>query len=128
MAKYSRKALVRLVADNIDSPDIADRLAGFLIDNNRVSELDSILRDVIELRASERGIVEIDITSAFEIDKTTEGLIKNKVKQVYPQTEKVIMHKSINKNLIGGVDIKFANANLDLTIKNKLNKLREAIA
>jgi ATP synthase F1 delta subunit len=128
MAKYSRKALVRLVADNIDSSDIADKLAGFLIDNNRVSELDSILRDVMELRASEKGIVEIEVSSAFELDKSTEESIKNKVNQIYPKSEKVIMHKKINKDLIGGADIKFANANLDLTIKNKLNKLREAIA
>ena len=128
MAKYSRKALVQHVSDNIDSSDIANQLAAFLIDNNRVSKLDSILRDAMELRASENGIVEVNVSSAFELDKTSEESIKSKVKEVYPNTEKVIMHKKLDKALIGGADIQFANADLDLTIKNKLNKLREAIA
>ncbi len=128
MAKYSRKALVQHVSNNIDSPDIANQLAAFLIDNNRVSELDSILRDVMELRAVQNGIVELNVTSAFELDKSSEDSIKAKVKEIYPKSETVVMHKKLDKTLIGGADIKFANANLDLTIKNKLNKLREAIA
>lgn len=127
MSKYSRKSLVRYIANNLDSPDLASHIAGFLIDNSKVDDLDSILRDVIDYRARESGIVELTAKTARAIDQSSRSQIESRVKQVYPNANQFVIHEEIDPSLIGGVDIQFANADLDLTVRNKLNRLKEAV-
>lgn len=127
MAKFSRSSLVKYVVDNMSEPDIAEKVAGFLIDNGKVSELDSILRDVMELQATSKGVVELSVKSAFELDEQSKESIRVRAKQLYPNAKSVVIHEVIDKSLIGGADIQFANANLDLTVRAKLNRLKEAV-
>ena len=49
-----------------DSQKLAVGIAAYLLSENRVNELDSILRDVIEYRA-EHGVVEVQAVSAHEL-------------------------------------------------------------
>lgn len=129
MAKFSRNDLAQYIADNIDDTDsIANKVAGFLIDNNKTSELGSIMRDVTSLRASEKGVVELTATSAFALDSEAQLMIEKLTEEHFKNVKKIIIHEVIDKSVIGGVNIDFANANLDLTIRAKLNKLREAVA
>ena len=129
MAKFSRNDLAQYIADNIDDTDsVANKVAGFLIDNNKTSELGSIMRDVTSLRASEKGVVELTATSAFALDSEAKLMIEKLTEEHFKNVKKIIIHEVIDKSVIGGVNIDFANANLDLTIRAKLNKLREAVA
>lgn len=129
MAKFSRNDLVQYIADNIhDDKALADKIAGFLIDSGKVSELGSIMRDVIDIRARKQGVVELTASSAFPLDESAKNQIENLVKQRFSGVNSVIIHENIDRTLIGGVNLDFANANLDLTIRAKLNKLRSAVA
>jgi F-type H+-transporting ATPase subunit delta len=129
MAKFSRKDLAQYIAENLDNNEaLAEKIAGFLIDHGKVSELGSIMRDVINVRAQVLGVVELTATSAFPLDNTAKNQIENLVKERFSGVSKIIIHEKIDKTLLGGVDLDFANANLDLTIRAKLNKLRSAVA
>lgn len=129
MAKFSRKDLAQYIAENLDNNDaLAEKIAGFLIDHGKVSELGSIMRDVIDVRAQVLGVVELTATSAFPLDNTAKNQIENLVKERFSGVSEIIIHEKIDKTLLGGVDLDFANANLDLTIRAKLNKLRSAVA
>ena len=128
MAKFSRSSLTNYIVDNLDSADISSKVAAFLIDNGKTSDLDSILRDVTEAQAVKNGIVELTARSAFPLDAGTKESINDLVRAQYQGVKQIIIHEVIDKSAIGGVNLEFANANLDLTIRTKLNKLREAIA
>lgn len=128
MARFSRVSLTDYIVDNLGSADISDKVAAFLIDNGKTSDLDSILRDVTEAQAVKKGVVELTARSAFPLDTESKKSIHEVVKGKYPSVKEIIIHEVIDKSAIGGVNLEFANANLDLTIRTKLNKLREAIA
>lgn len=128
MAKFSRASLTDYIVDNLGSADLSDKVAAFLIDNDKTSDLDSILRDVSEAQAVKKGIVELTARSAFPLDASTKESINDVVRKQNPNVKNIIIHQVIDKSAIGGVNLEFANANLDLTIRTKLNKLREAIA
>lgn len=128
MAKFSRASLTDYIVDNLGSVDISSKVAAFLIDNSKTSDLDSILRDVTQARAVKNGIVELTARSAFPLDANTKESINGVVRRQYQGVKKIIIHEVIDTTAIGGVNVEFANANLDLTIRTKLNKLREAIA
>lgn len=128
MAKISRTNLANYVAEHIDENNLAEKIAAFLIENNKTSELGSIMRDVTDLRSSKLGVVELTARSAFPLSAVSKYEIETVVKNNFKDVRQIIIHEVADKSVIGGVNLDFANANLDLTVRNKLNKLREAVA
>ena len=126
---FSRNALAKYIAlSSKPETELAEEVAAFLIDNGKTSDLDSLMRDVVEIRSTNQGLVEITATSAFPASTSVKSDIEALVKKRYPNVSRVIIHEVIDKAVIGGVQVQFANASLDLTVKSKLHKLRESIA
>lgn len=126
--KYSRKALANYIAASTEtSEQLAETVAAFLIDHGSTSDLDSLMRDVMEVRGRKDGIVELTARSANPITQAIRSEIETIAKSLYPAAREVVIHEEYDKSVIGGARLQFANASLDLTIQSKLNKLREAI-
>lgn len=129
--KYSQADVANHIAsqlsEDIDEQDLAISVASYLIDEGKTASLDSLLRDVMELRAK-NGIVELTARSAFAIAPEQKVMIQKVAKNQYPGAHKVIIHEILDPTVIGGVSLSLANSSLDMTIKSKLNHLREAIA
>ncbi len=126
--QFSRKALADYIAQS-DMPEaqLAQEVAAFLMDAGKVSDLDSLMRDVIEIRGRQNGVVELTASSAHELTPAVRSEIEAIAKKLYPGASKVTIHEVHDAALIGGVRLQFANASLDLSVQSKLNKLREAI-
>lgn len=107
---------------------VANQVAALLIDSGQTAELNSLLRDVQEIRASRSGIVEVTASSAHPLTDEQRKEIEQTTKKYYPNTKKVIVHHQQNQEVVGGVSLSFANASLDLTIRAKLNQLRTLTA
>lgn len=129
--KTSRVKVAGFIADRTLSGGINDKLArevaAYLLVNNRVSDLDSILRDVQQDWA-DNGYVEVVATSSHPFTDEVRMLIENEVKRVYPSAKKIIITPVYDQEIIGGVRLNFASRQLDLTIKTKLNKFRQLAA
>lgn len=126
--RFSRTALADYIASSSDAEDqLARETAAFLIDNGATNELSSLMRDAMEIRAQNSGVVELTASSAFPITSEIEDQIKNVGRKLYPGASRFVIHRHIDKEVIGGVRLQFANASLDLTIESKLHKLRKAI-
>lgn len=126
-SKLAKEIIVRL--DKGEAPeDISKAVAGYLIESNKTSEVNSLIRDCIDLRAKNKGIVELDATTAFPISAEQEDQIKKLAKSIFDNVDQVIIHKTIDKKVIGGINLSFANQNLDLTVRAKLNKLRALVS
>lgn len=89
----------------------------------------SILLDVIEefsaLRDERRGIVNVDVTSAIELDdeqskKLIDGLAGYTGKKVRAKL-------SLDKALIGGATVKIGDTILDNSVRHQLEMLNEAL-
>ena len=125
---YSRTKLARYIVDHIDTPDVAEKIAAFLIQSGKTADLDSLMREVQELRAVEGGVVELTARTAYPLGADEKAQIEAVIGKQYPKTREVIMHEVHDASVVGGASLSLAQASLDVTIKNKLNRLRESIS
>ncbi len=128
---YSRSKLVSYIVDSlesgVDATKLSQSVASYLLDAGKAADLDSVMRDVQEQRALKSGIVEVDVRTAHELDKEQISLIEKVSKQQYPKASKVVLNKIHDESVVGGANLSFANANFDVTVRGKLNRLREGI-
>ena len=80
MSRASRSQLARVLADRFatakDVPALEHAIAEYLLREKRVGELDSLLRDIAQIRADE-GYVEADVVSAFPLTDAAEADAKD---------------------------------------------------
>jgi len=129
--KQSRTKLAKAVADrslkNGSSPKLSQEVAAYLLDEGRVDELDSLLRDV-EAEWAAAGYVEVLAYSAHELDTQVRSEIEREAKKFYPAAKKVIITSIHDPEVIGGVRLTIADNQLDLSIEAKLNKFKQLTA
>jgi F0F1-type ATP synthase delta subunit len=129
--KVSRTKLASILAPKVrsasSSKQVAKTIAAFLIDQAKVSELASLLRDIQEDWAQD-GYVNLVATSAFPLSAAVKQDITNQVHSIYPKLKKVVIDERIDPTILSGVKLELANYRLDLSAETKLDKLRQMTA
>ncbi|HEX8182215.1 MAG TPA: F0F1 ATP synthase subunit delta [Candidatus Saccharimonadales bacterium] len=121
------RALAKQSLTVSDFDSFSSEIAAYLLSERRVGELDSIMRDIMQYRA-DHGIVEVSTIGAYELDDAVRADITNEVQALYPDAEQVIISHRIDTSVVGGVRLEFANQQLDLSVRNKLNRLKQLTA
>jgi F0F1-type ATP synthase delta subunit len=106
------------------SKKYAKEVAAYLLEEGRVSELDSVLRDV-QADWAEAGYVEVLAASAHELTAAIRADIQKQVKRLYPAAKQIIVTEVHDPEVIGGVRLSLANRQLDLSVEAKLNKFKQ---
>lgn len=123
----ARSDIARVIAERTlhvkDLELLNKTIAGFLLEQHRVEELDSIMRDVMKYRA-ENGYVEATVISAYPLNDEVRSEIRRLIQQEFPKATSYILNEKIDENVIGGLRIEFAGEELDLTVKAKLNTFK----
>jgi F-type H+-transporting ATPase subunit delta len=127
--KIPRRQITPVLADlTLKSGASAKRLsrdvAAYLLDEGRTGELDSLMRDVIAYRA-QKGIVEVTAVSAYELSEITKRDITKLVREQFPAVKQIILNQRIDADVVGGMRLELVDEQVDLTIRNKLNRLKE---
>jgi F0F1-type ATP synthase delta subunit len=129
--KQSRTKIAKAVAErtlkNGISAGLSKEIAAYLMDEGRISELDSLLRDV-EADWASAGYVEVLAYSAHELDAEVRKEIDREARNLYPAAKKIIVTHVHDPEIIGGVKLMIANNQLDLSIEAKLNKFKQLTA
>jgi len=128
--KTPRNELVPILAKlsaKMPAKKFAKEVAGYLLDENRTGELDSLARDLVSYRA-DNGIVEVTAVSAHELNASALKEVKQKVKQLYPSARQVFINQRLDAEQIGGVRLEFPDRQLDLSLRSKLNKFKQLTA
>jgi F0F1-type ATP synthase delta subunit len=122
--KTPRTRISSTIADRTlksgSSAKLAKEVAAYLLAENRVGELDSVLRDV-QADWAEAGYVEVLASSAHPLSADVRANITKQVKSLYdkilPQGAKqVIVTEVPDPTVIGGVRLGLANQQLDLSV------------
>jgi F-type H+-transporting ATPase subunit delta len=125
--KQPRYKIASLIADNTLKNGVernySKEIAAYLLSEKRTTELDSILRDIQTDWANE-GYVEAICYSAFKLNEANIAEIKQKLKAYYQDAKQIIITEVHDPSVIGGVVIKLADKQLDLSIETKLNKFK----
>lgn len=98
-------------------------VAAYLLDTGRTGQLNSIARDMVKERAA-KGVVEVTVVSARELTDAVRADIRAQVEKLYPNATRIVMNERREASVIGGVRLEFPEQQLDLSVRNKLNRLK----
>lgn len=128
---YNRAKLVQYIVDSLESGTNADvlsrQIAAFLIESGKTSDLNSIMRDTQELRAAQSGVVELDVFSAHPLDPEHIAQVEAVARKQYAGSKSVTLNQIHDESVIAGAILSFPHATFDMTVRAKLNQLREGI-
>lgn len=122
MAKATNKQLADVVYQQLQkypADSVAKNVAQFLVSEKRTADLPKIMREVASLRLQKEGIEEVQMTSAFPLDKALQKQILNEI-----NISKCIVNETIDKDVIGGVRIESNDTVFDLSVRSRLQKLK----
>ena len=95
-----------------------------LAEANAISQADKIINEFVSIWNKEQGIVEAEIISADKLEKQTANML-NKYIGKLSGAKTVSIKETEDKNLLGGVIIKYGDKVLDGSLKTRLSSLRE---
>lgn len=125
--KYSPKQYAKALYESLkeakeDKVDfIFKNFYTVLLRNNDLKLINKIIEKIEEIDKEERGVVEVEITSAKEIDKDLVSKLRNLI------GKKAEIREKIDPSLIGGLKIQINDLLIDGSIKAKLSKLRQSL-
>jgi F-type H+-transporting ATPase subunit delta len=123
----SRRDLVRVVTRGLlDEPqkrgDWLQRLAAYLVMNNMTDQVDLIVNDIAHELYEQAGILTVEVVSARELSSELKasltGMLKNET-----EAKQVVIHETTDSALLGGFVARTADAEIDASVRTKLNKL-----
>lgn len=104
---------------------IAD-FAKLLVARHDDFRFDKIISEFNKFWNKEFKIIDAEISSFSDLNKKTEDLLTSYIKKV-SAAEEIKSTLKIDKNILGGVVIKYGDKIFDAGLKSRLEKLREKI-
>ena len=123
--KQYSESLYQVVQNKKDSEikDVIKNFVKVLISNNNISKADEIIKQFVKVWNREQGIVEAEIASARELDKKIVKLLNDYIVKL-SGAEKVLVKQKVDKDILGGVVIKYEDNVLDGSLRMRLGELR----
>lgn len=116
-------------AEDQKKPEIkilVDNFLKLLQEKNQLSQITEIITEIETLDNKVHHRIQVEVTSALRLDETT---IKKLEKFIHHRTgaKEVIWEKKIDKDILGGVILKFQDTVLDMSLAETLEALAEEI-
>lgn len=92
-----------------------------ITENNKSKELPDILREFISLYYIKNNIIEVEVISVQELQKTQQKQLANKLEKNLGK--KVVINYQIKPEILGGLIIKYQSLMIDSSLKSKLNQI-----
>jgi F-type H+-transporting ATPase subunit delta len=127
MQTISRRRLATYVSSELAGgkavKPLLKQVASYLVEHKQTNQVSLLIRDIEAILARDHGVVLTEVISARELSK---GLINN-IEQFVARAvsaKQVEVNTSVDPSLLGGVIIRTPRAELDTTVRKKLNALR----
>ena len=131
MAKVSRHQLADVVAElslkrGASDKPLAKSIAAYLLEESRVSELESLLRDVQKSWAS-KGHVDVLARIARPLSPSTYKQLAIPFSHVYSSAKTVKVTPIVDPEVIGGASLELGEQRLDISFARRLSRFKKAI-
>ena len=131
MSKLPRRLVATAIAQRTLKPiparQLAQEIAAYLLVNRRVSQLESVLRDVMQYRA-DQGIVEVLASAAHPLTDAVRADITAQLRGLYPDAKQIIISENLDDSLVGNIRLELANKQFDASFRTKLNHFKQLTA
>ena len=99
---------------------------GLLVEKHRMPAIFRIRAKFEELYAEETKRLEVNVTSAIELD---DKVVKQVGDEIEKQTGRTVeLSATVDEDVLGGLVLRVGNVVLDASLRNKLEKMRREIA
>jgi len=124
-AKQYAQSLYEVVKDKKDSQirKIIKNFSRILINNNDILKIDKITAEFARIWNRERGIVEAEIIGARKFDNKIIKLLNDYIIKL-SGAKKIEIKQTVDKNILGGVIIRYEDRVIDGSLKTKLSELK----
>jgi F-type H+-transporting ATPase subunit delta len=102
------------------------RFLGLLAERHRLPVIHRVRRRFDELWAEDRQLINVEITSAVELDKRTTKSIGDQIREETGRD--VELSTKVDPEIIGGIVIRVGNKIMDASVRTKLDNLRRQVA
>ena len=102
---------------------VIKKFVEFLAENNRLSKAEKIIAEFIKIWNNKNGIVEARTVSVKELDRVAVKLLKDYIARLSGAKE-VMISQEINKDILGGVVIRYGDRVVDGSLKTQLVDLK----
>ncbi len=107
--------------------DVIDNFINVVIENNNVSKINKIIEQFEIIWNKEEGVVEAEIISARKLDDKIVKLLNSYITELSGAKD-VIAQEQVDKNVLGGVIIKYGDKVLDGSLKIRIDNLKNELA
>jgi F-type H+-transporting ATPase subunit delta len=117
-----------LLAESLSGDNAAEHgvnLISVLAENKRLPLLPQISEQFQAFQAEQKHIVDVELTSAFELSEQQTGALASKLRQTLNRD--VEISTSVDSELIGGVRIRAGDLVIDASVRGELAKLAEVL-
>lgn len=123
--KQYAKILYKLLdgKNKSEAEKIIEDFVAVLAENNDQGKIKKIISEFGVIWNKEKGIVEAEVLSANELSKDIVKLLDDYIVKLSGAKE-VVMSESVDRNLLGGVVIRYGDKVLDGSLKTKINELK----
>ena len=107
---------------------ISDTVLDFLClttEKGRAGYITGICREYRKLYYAKQGILEVSVITAMPISAELEQKLKDKLEATLGK--RIIMKPSVDKSLIGGIIVRYEGAELDSSVRGRLDRLKSQI-
>jgi F-type H+-transporting ATPase subunit delta len=127
--KQYAKTLYKLVdgKNKNEVEKIIKEFVAILSENNDLGKIKKIIEAFSVIWDKEKSMVEAEITSAKELDKDMVRLLNGYIVKLSGAKE-VVINKNVDKNILGGVIIRYGDKVLDGSLKTKISELKNNMA
>jgi F-type H+-transporting ATPase subunit delta len=105
---------------------VIKKFVELLVEKNQLTKAEKIIAEFLKIWNDRRGIVEAWAVSAKGLDKAAVKLLKHYIVKLSGAKE-VILKEKIDKNILGGVVIKYGDKIVDGSLKTQLVELKDRL-
>lgn len=118
-----RKLLERLFAEHVASATL--NFLHLVVSKHRVRHLDAMIDEYIRYANERRGIIEVDVTTAMDMDEALVTNLTEGLSEAFGT--KVRLRTSKNAELLGGVTVRVGDILIDGSAASRLARLKESL-
>jgi F-type H+-transporting ATPase subunit delta len=97
-----------------------------LAEKGRAGEVSQIVDELDTLVAQAEGILDVDLTTAYQLDDKDFGRIVGRIEAA--SGRKVQATRSVDPELIGGLVLQVGSMRVDASVRGRLERLRQELA
>lgn len=97
-----------------------------LVKNQRFDAIQQIKEEYSKLFSEYNQILKVEVISSEELTKDRLKVVTKRLQQRYPD-KKLIIENTVNPKILYGMQIICNGESIDISLKNRLNKMKEAL-